>query len=448
MEKKVSHERHLPSQRLRSFGSWECAAQALTHARHNPFVQRQLDRSGITAEQLAADPETWHRLAFVTKDDLLQDQRLSPPFGTRCQTPLEEIALIVETSGTTAVGKEVHFIRRDDYERTLRTWGVALQRMGISARDIVALTFPVGMSGGGVKHADAYAGIGAKVLRVANLPTRAKLDAFAYYNVTVLVATPFYVDRLGAVADESKMDLLKLKVRKIVVATQSVTREWIEATERKWAAKLYEWYGTATGVIAFTCEQGMLDASGGRGTLHWNPKFALNEVLGRTTGEWIEGAARGELVATPIVSAAEPLFRIRTRDEVGFRPPGSCACGSECPGLESGTIRRLGGMFKIKGVNVWPAQVEATLYRASGIRDYRVRLQLDGSGREIAKIDLLLDARAAEFELEELGRLLREQTGVGFEINARLASLHWLHETAGEAAKTRRWVDERKSSRG
>lgn len=448
MEKKISHDARVSPRGLRSFGSWECAAQAFIRARRNPFVQRQLDRSGITAEQVACDPEMWRRLVFITKDDLLQDQQLSPPFGTRCQTPLEEIALIVESSGTTAAGKEVHFIRRDDYERTLRTWGVALRRMGISPRDIVALTFPVGMSGGGVKHADAYAGIGAKVLRVANLSTRAKLDAFAYYNVTVLVATPFYVDRLGAVAEEVGIDLLKLNVRRIVVATQSVTREWIDATQKKWGAKLYEWYGTAAGVIAFTCEHGMLDAHGGRGTLHWNPEFALNEVLDEASGEWIEEGARGELVATPVVSAAEPMFRIRTRDQVAFRPPGTCACGSEFPGLESGTIRRLDGMFKIKGVNVWPAQVEATLYRASGIRDYRVRLRLDGDGREVVKLDLLLDARAPEPELEALGRLLREQTGVGFEINANLDSSHWLHETTGETAKARRWVDERRSSRG
>ena len=112
------------------------------------------------------------------------------------------------------------------------------------------MTFPVGMSGGGVKHVDAYIGIGAKVLRIANLSTRAKLDAMAYYGATVLIGTPFYIDRLGAVAAEAGIDLGELKIRRIMVATQSVTVDWVKSTERKWGAKLHEWYGTSAGPLA------------------------------------------------------------------------------------------------------------------------------------------------------------------------------------------------------
>ena len=435
---------------LNSFGNWQRAAQGLLRvSRRNPFVRRQLDRSGLTADVIASDPAVWARLAFVTKDDLMEDQRLERPFGTRCTTPLKDLAIVVESSGTTAAGKEVHFINRRDYARTLRTWGNSLQRMGITSSDIVALTFPVGMSGGGVKHADAYSRVGAKVLRVANLSTRAKLDAMANYKTTVLVATPFYVDRLAATADEAGIDLHGLSVRRIVVATQSVTREWVQVTEEKWGAKLHEWYGTAAGIIAFSCEHGMLNARGERGTLHWDPEFAFNEVLDVGTGAWVQGAGRGELIGTPLVSAAEPLFRIRTRDEVTFHPPGTCPCGCDWPGIESGTVRRLDGVFKIKGVNVWPAQVEATLYRHSNIRDYRVRLALDAKARETIRLDLLLQAgESLGFRCDDLAERLREETGIGFDITVSDDPSQWLHETTGEAAKTRRWVDERHNTLG
>lgn len=437
--------RRVPPSPLNAFGNWPRAGQALMRAeRRSAFVRRQLERSPVTAQDAAHDPEAWRQLAFVTKEDLLEDQRLAPPLGTRCCARLEDIRVIVESSGTTALGKETHYVTRRDYAATLFTWARSLRRMGITAEDIVALTFPVGMSGGGVKHADAYGAVGAKVLRIANLSTRQKLDTMAYYGTTVLVATPFYVDRLGAVADEAGVDLHALAVRKIVVATQSVTSDWVRSVEDTWGARLFEWYGTASGLIAFACAEGMVNARGERGTLHWDPGFALYEILDSATGQWIEGLARGELVGTPLVSGAEPLFRIRTRDEVALRPPRSCLCGSRWPGIESGTIRRLDGMFKIKGVNVWPVHVEATLFGLGGIRDYRVRLVAD-AGREAMLLDVLAQPGATPDDVvgERVAARLRDETGLGFDVTVTADASKWLHETTGEAAKARRWVDER-----
>jgi len=434
-----------PSNGLAAFGNWQQAARLLEQsARQNPFVRRQLEKSKMAGSQLTSSDEAWATLPFITKDDLMDDQRLSPPFGLRCTSPVEDVAVVVESSGTTATGKEVHCITREDYAETLRNWGLSLRQMGISASDIVAMTFPVGMSGGGVKHVDAYIGLGAKVLRIANLSTRAKLDALAYYGATVLIGTPFYIDRLGAVAAEAGIDVGALKVRKIVVATQSVTIDWVRSTERKWGAKLHEWYGTSAGLIAFTCEHGMVNEHGERGTLHWNPDFELIEVLGVDSGTWVQGGERGELVGTPLVSSAAPLFRIRTRDEVRFRAPGTCRCGSPWPGIESGTVRRLDGMFKVKGVNVWPSHVEAVLFGLDTIRDYRVRIMIDAQGRETMRMDVLthpdglLDGLPAM-----LTERLRKETGLGFEVSATRDASQWLLETSGEAAKPRRWVDER-----
>ena len=252
--------------------------------------------------------------------------------------------------------------------------------MGIRPSDIVAMTFPVGMSGGGVKHADAYVGVGAKVLRIANLSTRAKLDAMAYYGTTVLIATPFYVDRLGAVAAEAGIDVRVLKVRKIVVATQSVTVR-LGAIDRRevgrQALRMVRHLGRADRVL-MRARHGQR-SDGERGTLHWDPDFQLNEILDVESGALVQGGERGELVGTPLVSAAEPLFRIRTRDEVTFRAPGTCRCGSPWPGIESGTVRRLDSMFKVKGVNVWPSPRRGGAVRMGNIRDYRVRIAVDGA---------------------------------------------------------------------
>ncbi len=437
-----------PSRRedmLAQFGNWRLAGQALlAAATPSGLVQRQLARASVSATQAAGDAEAWRQLAYVTKDDLLEDQKLAPPFGSRRCAPVEDIGIIVESSGTSGAGKEAHYITHRDWARISARWAESLRLMGIGPPDIVALTFPVGMSGGGVKHADAYVRAGAKVLRMANLPTRQKLDAMAYYGTSVLVATPSYVDRLGIVAATAGIDLRALPVRRIVVATQSVTVDWVRSVEARWGARLHEWYGTAAGFIAFSCADGMVNKHGERGTLHWDPDLVLQEIVDPSTGCWVEGDSRGELIGTPLICEAEPLFRIRSRDEVRFRPPGSCGCGSPWPGLESGTVRRLDGMLKIKGVNVWPAHVEAALFAVETIRDYRVRVALDERGREIARLDVLAGGGARPSALaERVGAALQGATGLTFEVTAIQDDTAWLQETSGEAAKPRRWVDAR-----
>ena len=431
--------------KISDFGNWKLAAELLaTEAARNPFVQRQIGRSSVSAGELQSDPEAWAKLAFIMKDDMMEDQRLKPPFGTRCTFEVPELSIIVESSGTTALGKEVHCITKPDYDKTMATWGLSLKQMGIGPKDVIGMTLPVGMSGGGVKHVDAYVAMGAKMMRIANLSTRAKLDAMAYYGMTVVIGTPFYIDRLGAVADEAGIDVSKLKVRKLIVATQSVTVDWIKATEAKWNAKLYEWYGTASGMIAFSCEHGMLNDKGERGTLHWHPDFELNEIRNEETGALVDDGQRGEVIATPMVSEAEPLFRIRTRDEATFRAPGKCACGSHWPGIEAGTVRRLDGTFKVKGVNIWPSHCEAVIFSLGFIRDYRVRIHAEG-GRETMQLDLLKEpgADAPKDLADQLGEKLRQQTGLGFHVVVVEDSAGWLHQTTGEIAKPRRWVDER-----
>ncbi len=427
-----------------SFGSWDATARAFLRAsRRSPFVRRQLERSSLGAREAVSSPDAWRRLSPVTKPDLLADQALDPPFGERRCVPVHEIGLMVESSGSTGKGREVHYLTRRDLRVLNREWGAYLGGMGITRADVVALAFPIGMSGGGVKHWQAYAELGATVLRVANLSSAGKLEAIAYYRATTLVATPAYVDRLGAVAEELGLRARELGIRRIVVATQSVSVDWVQATEEFWGARLYEWYGTSAGLTAFSCRLGMVDERGRRGTLHWNPDLAYYEVVAPGTGGWVEDGTRGELVGTPLRSEAESLFRVATGDEVRFRAPGGCACGSSWPGIESGTIRRLDAMFKIKGVNVWPAHVEATLLEFADVLDYRARIWQDGERRERVRVEVL--ARHADpHELAgRLGSRLRESTGLSFEIGVVDESTAWRQETTGEAAKATRWVDER-----
>jgi phenylacetate-coenzyme A ligase PaaK-like adenylate-forming protein len=101
-------------------------------------------------------------------------------------------------------------------------------------------------------------------------------------------------------------------------------------------------------------------------------------------------------------------------------------------------------MFKVKGVNVWPSHVEDVLFGIDSIRDYRVRIALDPKGREVMRMELLTyPERSSEQLVKTLSERLRSETGLGFDVSASDDSTQWLHETTGEAAKPRRWLDER-----
>ncbi len=430
---------------ITDFGDWPAAGRTLLRvATRSEFVRRQLERSPVTAREAAADPDAWRRLYAVTKADFLEDQRLRPPFGTRCQLLPARIGLIVESSGSTGRGREVHYLTRRDMGRLAHLWAGSLGRMGIGAEDIVALTFPVGMAGGGVKHAEAYVQLGAKLLRMASLTTTQKLEAMRYYRASTLVATPAYVDRMAAAAEEAGINLHDNGLRRIVVATQSVTIDWVRRIEEIWGVRIYEWYGTSAGLVAFCCEQGMVNSRGDRGTLHWASSAALQEVVDPDK-RWVGDGQRGELVGTPLISEAEPIIRYSTGDEVLFRAPGACPCGSPDPGIESGTVRRLDQMFKIKGVNLWPSDVEATLFGFEAVQDYRVRITLDNARREVIGLDVLVPSGRPDLEGNVVAAL-REATGLRFQVTIVSDSREWSQETAGEAGKSSRWIDDRQTA--
>jgi phenylacetate-CoA ligase len=426
-----------------AFGDWDgLRANFIDAAGRSPFVREQLERSGLSATDAVRDHDAWRRLRPIEKQDLIADQERAPPFGERRCVPEPEISLVVESSGSTGMGQEVHYLSRADLERSTAQWAAYLRGMGVGADDVVALTFPIGMAGGGVRHWYAYVEAGARVLRMGGLSSERKLEAIRYYRATTLVATPAYVDRLGPLCAEAGIEPSELALRRIVVATQSLTTDWIRETERLWGARLYEWYGTSAGVAAFCCERGMVDADGRRGTLHWNPAVAVQEVVDPATGAHVSDGDRGEMIATPLINTAEPVFRIKTGDQVAFRAPGACPCGSPWPGIESGTVRRLDAMFKIKGINVWPAHVEAVL-ELPDVLDYRVRIWQDDAKRERVRLELLARPGVGDGLDAHVAALLRRETGISFEVASRPDRSDWSQATGGEAGKARRWVDER-----
>ncbi len=430
-------------QGISRFGSWDVAIFSLLRAaRSSRFVADPIARSSATPVELQSDPASWDRLAPTSKEDVLADQRARPPYGSRPCLPVKSIGLIVESSGSSGSDKEIHYVGRQDMARIRRSWAEQMRRLGISASDVVAFTFPIGMSGGGIKHSRAYEELGAKLLRIAHLSTEDKLSVMAYFRASVLVATPAYLDRLAFAARETGKALHDLGLRKVLTATQSVTVEWVRGIQESAGVKLYEWYGTSSGLAAFTCSEGMVNSRAGRGTLHWGPASALIEVADPVTGACVADGEKGDVIGTPLFSQAEGLFRFRTGDEVTFVAPGACLCGSSEPGIQNGTVRRLDDMFKIKGSNVWPSKCESVIFGFDEVEDYRVRIRLDDDRRERVKLEVRTSVAPPDLAVR-IEDSLRRRTGLKFEVVVRASGADWEQSTSGEAGKVKRWIDER-----
>ena len=424
---------------LSRFGDFMRAQEVLRAecARPESLVQAIMGES--------AERTPWRELPTFAKQTLIDDQRRSPPFGRRLRVSPEDLALIVESSGTAYSEPEVHYLSQHDLERVTDAMSSANQRLGITADDVVGLTLPVGMAGGGIKMFFALAAIGCKVLRLGNLSTEDKIEAIRRYGASVLVATPAYVDRCAHVAQSMGIDPASLPIERLLVATQSVSTPWVLRAQDVWAAKAFEWYGTSAGAAAFSCAEGMLSGDGQRGTLHWDPSFQLLEVV-HPDGEWVEHDEVGELIVTPLAVEAEGLVRLSTGDAARYVAPGSCPCGLPFPGLRSGTIHRTDRAFNVKGVNLDPAVIDRTLLFSDDVLDYSARLFVDDQGRERVSVRVWSPVRdAARSGLRELlERTMHELSGLHIEVEIRdPQGMAQERQLRGEGIRHAQWVDER-----
>ncbi len=389
--------------------------------------------------------DRWRGVPLCAKADLLEDQESAPPFGGRLLVPVDELSLVVETSGSSGRRRENHCLSRSDEAAVLRMMVDALTGIGITANDVVALTLPIGTAGGGTKMYLALRELGALCLRLGSSSTEDKLHEIFDFGATVLIGTPSYVDRLGAAAAEMDLRLDRSQVRLILVATQSLSEAWVRAVEAAWHARVHEWYGNAAGFFAMTCGIGVLSGAG-RGTLHWDPAFQLLEVLD-ANGQLVGGGDRGRLIGTHLSNSTAPLVRFQTGDAGRFVAPGECSCRSGRPGIEAGTIGRTDMMLKIRGVNVFPAALEATVFERPGhVVDYWVLAETGDGAREQATVFVRPGMDGPNgFDANELGNRLRDRVGLRFNI------VVWTDTGAPEpfgvdtTGKMRRWIDRRTS---
>ncbi|MBS1230108.1 MAG: paaK [Proteobacteria bacterium] len=324
----------------------------LRHAYDNsPYYRASFDAAGVHPDQVRSLDDI-RRFPLIDKQVLRGRQQAVPPFGDLVAVPERDIVYISASSGSTGVPTASPFTGQDfsdwiDYEAR-QFWSSGLRP---EDRYCHSLNFSLFIGGPCVLGAQK---LGALSIHAGTVPSERLLTIIRQFQATAIWTTPSYAWYLGETAVKEGIDIRsELNIKRIFVAGEPggsipETRQRIEAL---WGAAIYDYYGLSDifGSCAGMCEE--------KDGLHWAEDHILVEVIDQQTGEPVAEGERGEMVLTTLKKSARPLVRFRTGDIVSFTSE-PCSCGRTSIRM-LGVHGRLDDMLIIKGVNVFPSDIEA-----------------------------------------------------------------------------------------
>ena len=332
-----------------------------------PFYRKSFDKCGIKPAEIKSLKDL-QRLPFTLK----QDMRDSYPYGLFA-VPLEQIVRIHASSGTTGKPTVVGYSRRD-----IDNWTELMARSFVAAGtnrgDIIHNAYGYGLFTGGLGAHYGAERVGASVIPMSGGNTKKQLMIMQDFGSTVLTCTPSYSLYLAEVAAEEGTDIRKLKLKVGILGAEPWSEKMRQEIEAKLNIKAIDIYGLSEILgpgVGIEC----IEAQNG---LHiWEDHF-IPEIINPETGEVLPDGEKGELVITTITKEGIPLIRYRTRDITRLiKEP--CICGRT-----HARIERLSGrsddMLIIRGVNVFPSQIESVLFNVEGIEPhYQLIVERDGN---------------------------------------------------------------------
>lgn len=434
----VAHrERRLIGQMRRTYAS-------------NPFYRSFYDAHGVDIDRIRTYAEFAAEVPFVDKKMMLEDQMERPPFGLRATGERVQVHL---TSGTTGMGQEMHTLTDADVQALGTPAMYEYRWAGLEPGDTIIQTLPHSLSMAAPYMYQAAQSYGLLPIYAGSHDADGKIRLLERFRPQALIAVPAYLHRLQTVATsmgvDPRRDLPELRV--IFTAAEPFSPEWAASAEDFWGATIHEWYGAtqSAGAVMFTCEDGVVrrkESQLARGTLHALDHRVMIEVIDPETGAILDEGT-GEIVVTVLHRESFPCIRFRMGDRVTRVADGTCACGRPFTQFESGSISRYDDMMKIRGLNVWPEAVDAVIFAADDVDEYRGTVSVDAaSGREDVVIELEfkpgVPAERAQARIAQLAQDLKIRIG----LNIRLEPVPPGSLPRYEF-KVRRWIDERRVGR-
>jgi phenylacetate-CoA ligase len=344
--------------------------------------------------------DDFERLPLTTKSEVLADQASNPPFGTNLTYPLDRYVRLHQTSGSSGDRPLRWLDTAESWQWWLRIWSDHVYRAaGVTGADRVFFAFSFGPFIGFWSAFGGAERLGAMAISGGAMTTEQRLHNLIDAGATVLLSTPTYALRMADVAKELGLELASSGVRVTIHAGEPgasipTTRAAIEAA---YGASCFDHTGmTELGPTGHSCSQ--------RDGIHVVESEFIFEVIDENGRQ----ASEGELVATNLGRWGMPLLRYRTGDRVAVsREP--CSCGSPHLKLVGGIRGRVDDMFTVRGVNLYPSQVEDIVRRHPHVVEFVIEHR---RVRQMDEVSILVETDGADESLERLEADLRQALGV------------------------------------
>ncbi|MBI3287395.1 MAG: phenylacetate--CoA ligase [Chloroflexi bacterium] len=393
-----------------------------------PFYERLFKERGIEAGDIRSLDDL-RRLPFTTKQDL----RDNYPFGFFAE-PLSEVVRIHASSGTTGKPTPIGYTSKD-----IQTWAGLVARIiaaaGVTQEDVAQVSFGYGLFTGGLGLHYGLEKIGCAIVPVASGNTPRQLLVMQDFATTVLVCTPSYALYLGEMVREQGLKG-KIKLRRGLFGAEPWSEGVRQRIEEDLGILAYDNYGLSEIIgpgVSGECQE--------RQGLHINEDHFLPEVIDPDSGEVLEDGERGELVFTTLTKEAFPLIRYRTRD-IAVLDPEPCPCGRTSV-RHSRVTGRTDDMLIIRGVNVYPSQIEHVLTKIQGVEPhYQLIVTREGA---LDNLEVQVELNSSLYEQGATSRLAQR---IGEELRAVLGlraqvSIVAPGTIARSEGKARRVIDKR-----
>ena len=323
-----------------------------------PYYRDLMDKKGVTPDDIKGI-EDLHKLPFLTKSDL----REAYPYGLLA-TPLKDCVRIHSTSGTT--GKRVvAFYTQNDIDLWEDCCARAIVAAGGSEEDVCQVAYGYGLFTGGFGLNGGSQKVGCLTLPMSSGFTERQIQFMQDLKSTIICCTPSYAAYIGETLKEMGLTPDDISLKAGIFGAEAWTEEMRRGIEKDLGIKAYDIYGlteTSGPGVAFECEE--------QTGMHINEDHFLAEIIDPETGEVLPEGSKGELVFTALDKEAFPLLRYRTRDIcILNRKP--CSCGRTLIKMCK-PMGRSDDMLIIRGVNVFPSQIEAVLLSEGYQPNYQI----------------------------------------------------------------------------
>jgi len=396
------------------------------------FYRRRFKEAGVSAGDIRSLTDL-KKLPFTHKTDL----RDNYPFAMFC-VPLPEVAEIHASSGTTGNLTVVGYTKND-----IRLWGEVMARTlciaGVERSDIVQNAYGYGLFTGGLGVHYGALEMGVSVVPMSSGVSKRQLKLMYDFRTTVLTCTPSYTLHLAEEAREEGYDPKKSPIRIGILGAEPWSENLRREIEASWSMTALDIYGLSE-IIGPGVAQECPEKNG----LHIQSDVFLPEVIDQKTGEGVPEGKDGELVITTLTKEALPLVRYRTGDIVSLTS-GPCRCGRTLPRI-SKIKGRTDDMLIIRGINVFPSQIESVLLQVEGTEPHYLLVVDRVKGLDTLEVQVEVRPEVFSDEvrgLQELtDRIKREIYGVlGIVVEVKLVEPRTIERSQGKA---KRVIDKRK----